>query len=247
MANMRLISHGGSHCKPGRLARLWMRFWVRWSGPGPVGRMASRLAAWFAPPHLDQVLLAYLTPRGYIDAAATIYHSQLELGENVYIAPGVLIVQHAEGGAVTLDEKTMVHRDSRLETGQGGYIRVAPSSSIHPGCQLMAFIEPILIGEGVMIAANSALYSYDHGMAPGVPMRKQPLSSKGAIIIEDDAWIGTGVIVLSGVTIGKGAVIAAGAVVTRDIPANAIAAGNPARIIKNRSELKNSGDVHEQS
>lgn len=245
---MRLVRHGGADgYKPKRLSRLWMRFWARWGGPGPSGRMASRLTAWFAPPHLDQVPLAYLSPRGYIDAAAIIYHSQLELGANVYIAPRVLVVQHAEGGAVTLCERVAIHRDARLETGKGGYIRVASFSSIHPGCQLMAFIEPILIGEGVMLAANVALYSYDHGMAPDVPIREQPILSKGAITIGDNAWIGTGAIVLSGVTIGEGAVVAAGAVVTGDIPANAIAAGNPARVIKHRSELKHSEDALEQS
>ncbi len=238
MAFMRLVSHGGHRFKPGPLHRLWMRFWARRGGPGPAGRMASRFTAWFAPPHLDQVPLAYLSPRGYIDADAIIFHSQLELGANVYMAPGVQVFQHVEGGAVTLGERAEIHRGVRLETGRGGYIQIGSFSGIHPGSQLMAFIEPILIGEGVMIAANVALYSYDHGMAPDALIRRQPIVSKGAITIGDNAWIGMGVIVLSGVTIGEGAVVAAGAVVTRDVPANAIAAGNPARIIKYRSELK---------
>ncbi|MCV3327711.1 CatB-related O-acetyltransferase [Pediococcus ethanolidurans] len=58
--------------------------------------------------------------------------------------------------------------------------------------------------------------------------------TKGPIIIKDDVWIGTQVIVLSGVTIGTGAVIAAGSVVTKDIPSFAIAGGNPAKVIKYR-------------
>lgn len=240
-SRLRRVSRGGASNKPGRLARRWMRFWVRRSGTGPVGRFASRLAAWLAPPHMEQVSLAYLTPNGYIDAAATIYHSDLQLGQNVYIAPRVLIVETAEGGAIALADKVAVHRDAILETGRQGYIQIAAGSSIHPGCQLKAYVEPILVGEGVMVAANVAMYSYDHGMAPDQAIRRQPITAKGSITIHDDAWIGTAAIILSGVTIGEGAVVAAGAVVTRDVPAGAIAAGNPARIIKYRSELSCSG------
>ncbi len=58
--------------------------------------------------------------------------------------------------------------------------------------------------------------------------------SKGPITIEDEVWIGTNVIILSGVTIGKGAIIAAGAVVIKDVPPYALVGGNPAHIIKYR-------------
>ena len=235
---MRRIS---ARYQPGRLARRWMRFWLRWSGLGPFGRLASRLSAWLAPPHLDQVSLAYITPRGYIDAAATIYHSDLQLGENVYLAPGVLAVETAEGGPVILGDKVAVHRNVVLETGRKGYIKVETGASIHPGCQLKAYLEPILVGEGVMIAANVAIYSYDHGMAPDQPVRRQPITAKAPITIQNDAWIGTGAIILSGVTIGEGAVVAAGSVVTKNVPAGAIVAGNPARVIKHRKELINAG------
>ncbi|EFR44685.1 CatB-related O-acetyltransferase [Streptococcus pseudoporcinus] len=58
--------------------------------------------------------------------------------------------------------------------------------------------------------------------------------SNGDIIIEDDVWIGTNAIILSGVTIGKGAVIAAGSVVTKDVPPYTIYGGVPAKLIKKR-------------
>ncbi len=231
------IQRGGASKKPGRLAKRWIRFWGRLGGPGPFGRIASRLAAKVAPPHLGQVALAGLSPHGYIDANATIYHSELCLGKHVYVAQGVLIVENDQGGAVSLGDKVVIHRYAILETGQLGYIEIGTGSSIHPGCQLKAYVQPILVGEGVMIAANVAIYSYDHGMMPGVPVRKQALVGKSSVIIGNDAWIGIGAIILSGVSIGEGAVVGAGSVVTRDIPANAIAVGNPARILKYRSDL----------
>lgn len=58
--------------------------------------------------------------------------------------------------------------------------------------------------------------------------------SNGTIIVEDDVWIGMGVIILSGVKIGKGAIVGAGSVVTKDIPPYAISVGNPARVIRYR-------------
>ena len=72
----------------------------------------------------------------------------------------------------------MIHGDR----GPVPLFKVAAGSSIHSECQLKAYIKPILIGEGVMIAANVALYSYDHGMAPDQPIRKQPLTAKGLLL-----------------------------------------------------------------
>ena len=65
----------------------------------------------------------------------------------------------------------------------------------------------------------------------------QNLATKGGIVIEDDAWIGVGTIILDGVRIGNGAVVGAGAVVNDDIPDETIAAGVPARVIKMRKDF----------
>lgn len=63
---------------------------------------------------------------------------------------------------------------------------------------------------------------------------KMEAGSKGNIVIHDDVWIGTDVIICSGVTIGQGAIIAAGSVVTKDVEPYAIVGGNPAKLIKYR-------------
>jgi acetyltransferase-like isoleucine patch superfamily enzyme len=63
------------------------------------------------------------------------------------------------------------------------------------------------------------------------PFIQQGITAEG-IVIEDDVWLGSGAIVMDGVRIGKGSVIAAGAVVTSDVPAHVVAAGVPARVIR---------------
>ena len=60
----------------------------------------------------------------------------------------------------------------------------------------------------------------------------RPLTSKGAVVIEDNVWLGDNVCVLSGITIGKGAIIGANSVVTHSIPPYSVAAGTPAKVIK---------------
>ncbi|EMG25711.1 CatB-related O-acetyltransferase [Streptococcus parauberis] len=65
-------------------------------------------------------------------------------------------------------------------------------------------------------------------------LNKDEATSKGEIIIEDDVWIGTNALVLSGVTISQGAIIAAGSVVSKNVPAYSIVAGVPAKVVKYR-------------
>jgi acetyltransferase-like isoleucine patch superfamily enzyme len=219
------------------LAKRWVRVWMRLSGQSPVGRIATRLAALATPPHYHRERLAKIFRKGYISADATICHDALELGERVFIDDRCMIFQNKDGGAVRLGDKVRIYRDTIIETGAGAHFSIGDHSSIHPRCQINAYLEPIEIGRQVMIAANSTFYSYDHGMAPDIPIRLQPLQSRGPIIIEDEAWIGTGAIILSGVRIGTGAVIGAGSVVTRDVPPGGIAVGNPARVVKMRADF----------
>jgi UDP-3-O-[3-hydroxymyristoyl] glucosamine N-acyltransferase len=88
----------------------------------------------------------------------------------------------------------------------------------------------IRIGSSVLCGANTTITDYDwHGLEPD--KRNQPADPK-PVVIEDNVWLGLNSVVLKGVTIGKNSVIGADSVVTRDIPANVIAAGNPCRVIK---------------
>ena len=89
----------------------------------------------------------------------------------------------------------------------------------------------VSFGDNVFIAPNCAFYTAGHPL--DVIQRNQGLEYAKPIIVKDNVWIGGNVCVLPGVTIGEGAVIGAGSVVTRDIPANTLAFGNPCRVIKN--------------
>ena len=221
----------------GFLTGKWTGFWMHYAGLGCFGRIATRFATWFVPPHKARPYIAFLNTKGFIAPSVTIYHDDLCLGANVFMDERVVIFQRENAGSIILGDRVFIYRDTILESGYGGYMSIGNDSSIHPRCQLNAYVSPIQIGCRVMIAPNCAFYPYDHGVEPGQPICEQPLHTKGGITIDDDAWIGFGVIVLSGVRIGKGAVVGAGSVVTQDVPDNAIAAGVPARIIKYRSDL----------
>jgi acetyltransferase-like isoleucine patch superfamily enzyme len=93
-------------------------------------------------------------------------------------------------------------------------------------------IGPVEIGNNVIFAQHVGILAMNHGYADiQTPIRDQKCTAD-LIRIEDNCWIGTNAVVISGVTIGRHSVIAAGSVVTKDIPPYSVAAGNPARIIR---------------
>ena len=225
-----------------KFASVWTRFWMGYNGSGPCGRMATRLAAWLAPPYKARCYLARLSSHGYTAPSAVLHHRNLRRGVNVFIGDHVIIYRaHKNAGPVELGDRVHLHRDIIIEIGSGGSFTVGPDTHIQPRCQFSAYAAAIQIGRAVEIAPYCAFYPYDHGFAAGELIRKQPLQTRGDIVIGDDAWLGVGVIVLSGVRIGTGAVIGAGSVVAHDIPDGAIAAGVPARVVKMRADLSRNG------
>jgi acetyltransferase-like isoleucine patch superfamily enzyme len=95
----------------------------------------------------------------------------------------------------------------------------------------------VLIGNNVIFGPGVSIFSENHIFSdPSVPVSKQGETRIG-VCIGDGAWLGSGAIVLDGVTIGENSIIAAGSVVTKDVPPRAVAAGIPAKIIKIRESI----------
>ena len=214
--------------------RQWIRFWMRFAGLTPIGRIATWLASIAAHPHKARVYLAGMNPRGYVSTKAVIYHGDFQHGNHIFVDDRVVLFQREQGGAMVFGNRVFIYRDCILETGYGGSLTIDDDASIHPRCQINAYVADIHLGKAVMLAQGCAFYPYDHGTERDTPIREQPLVSKGNIEIGDEAWLSFGVVVLGGVKIGTGAVIGAGAVVTEDIPDYAIAVGQPARVVKYR-------------
>ena len=88
----------------------------------------------------------------------------------------------------------------------------------------------IYVGDDVMFAPNVTITTAAHPIDP--TLRKKKMEYNLPVHIGANAWLGTGVIVLPGVTIGENAVIGAGSVVTKNIPGNVVAVGNPCRVLR---------------
>jgi acetyltransferase-like isoleucine patch superfamily enzyme len=92
-------------------------------------------------------------------------------------------------------------------------------------------VTSVVIGNRCLFGANVSVMDTDFHAVDSVPRRYSSLppgDPRNAVVVSDDAFLGTGVIVLKGVTIGRGTVVAAGSVVSRDLPGMVIAAGSPA-------------------
>ncbi len=110
----------------------------------------------------------------------------------------------------------------------GRNIRVGDRVFINQNCTFYS-LAAITIGDDVLIGPNVSLITSGHPVAPS--QRRAALTGK-PIVIEKGVWIAAGATVIGGVTIGENSVVAAGSVVAKDVPANTLVGGNPARVIR---------------
>jgi acetyltransferase-like isoleucine patch superfamily enzyme len=136
------------------------------------------------------------------------------------------------GKNVTLLKGTIIECTGVLNRlGEG--LTIGNNVGIAQNCfiQVRGIVE---IGNDVIFGPNVSVFSENHNFDnPDLPISKQGQTRKG-VKIEDGVWIGTRAVVLDGVVLGKNCIVAAGSVVTKNVPPYAIAAGIPAKVIKNR-------------
>ena len=164
------------------------------------------------------------------------YPGYLQVGDDVTIEDyGYLHCLSLRG--VKFGSYTSIDRNLWLScgvvTGNEGYFEIGERSYIGPNA-VMGAGGTIIIGSHVQMGPNVTITAENHVFSdPERRIDEQGVSHEG-VHIEDECWIGGGVIVLDGVCIGQGSVVGAGALVTKSIPPYSVAVGVPARVIRSR-------------
>ena len=162
------------------------------------------------------------------------FTNHIHLGRNAYLDEGVYLHACPQGIEIGADTYVMHHAELHVYN-----FRHLPHAGIRIGRGSLIGEFNVLRGQGGITIGDRVYFAplvqvlavnhvYDD---PQRPFVEQGITAQG-IVIEDDVWIGAGAIVLDGVHIGQGAVIAAGAVVAEDVPAHTVAAGVPAKVVR---------------
>ena len=172
--------------------------------PNPILNLLRLLCA-----HLRGVTISFSS---FIDSDVTFlrYRHNISIGDGVYLKKGSMLCSAQPSGILCIGSRTTI-----------GYMTTIFSS------------KSVSIGSNCLIAPFCYIVDANHQTRSDYLIRNQPMSIS-PVVIEDDVWIGAHSVVLPGVTIHRGAVVGAGSVVTKDVPAFAIVAGSPARLIKYR-------------
>ena len=173
-------------------------------------RLVVRLARrrWLSPAgrRLELDGLAFIGPRVTLEIGR---EARVELGRWSWVGHGTKIRAHE--GVVSIGAKTVLGQE----------------------CTISAY-QRVSIGRECVIADRVMLIDFDHGVVDVErPIREQGIYKRD-VRVGHNVWIGYGASVLRGVTVGDNAIVGTSSVVTRDVPANAVVAGSPARIVRMR-------------
>jgi acetyltransferase-like isoleucine patch superfamily enzyme len=160
---------------------------------------------------------------------------------------------------IKIGKRTTIYSGVNIKTNNGGEINIGADSDLYFGVCILTYGGNVTIGDRCSINPYTIIYGHGKGTKIGddvliaghcliipashiynnieLPINSQGCSSEG-IIIKNNVWIGAGCRILDGVTIETGAIIAAGSVVNKDVAANSIVGGVPAKFIKLRENLQ---------
>lgn len=145
-------------------------------------------------------------------------NGKIEIGENVTIVND------------TKYNRAGINHPTQLVAAAGGHLRIGNHVGIS-GASIFC-VKSIEIGNYVLIGASCRIYDTDFHPINYRDRRESKKAASAEVVIQDDVWLGANVTVLKGVTIGARSIIASGSVVTRDIPADTLAGGIPAKPIR---------------
>jgi acetyltransferase-like isoleucine patch superfamily enzyme len=172
-------------------------------------------------------LIARLLRRRFLSPAGR----RLVLDGICFIGPRVTL-QIGRRGRVELGRWSWIGHSTKIRCHEG-VVSIGAKTVLGQECTISAY-QHVSIGRECVIADRVMLIDFDHGVVEvDRPIRLQGIYKRD-VHVGHNVWLGYGACVLRGVTIGDNAIVGANAVVTRDVPANAVVGGVPARVIRMR-------------
>jgi acetyltransferase-like isoleucine patch superfamily enzyme len=174
-------------------------------------------------------LIALLLRRKFLSS----YGRRLKLDGLAFIARGV-VIQIGKRGRLELGRWSWLGHGTKIRCHEG-VVSIGAKTVLGQECTISAY-QHVSIGRECVIADRVMLIDFDHGVVDVErPIRLQGIYKRD-VRVGHNVWIGYGACILRGVTVGDNAVIGTNSVVTKDVPANAVVGGVPARVLRMRDE-----------
>jgi acetyltransferase-like isoleucine patch superfamily enzyme len=174
---------------------------------------------------------ARLLARFFLRRFFTVAGWRMKTDGMVFLGPK-LQLQIGRGATVRLGRFAWVGHGCKIRCHEGR-VEIGAKTVIGQDCTISAY-QRVSIGEQCVIADRAMFIDFDHSVSDvEQPIRRQGIYKRD-VVVGNNVWVGYNAQVLRGVTVGDNSIIGANSVVTRDIPANSVVAGSPARLIRKR-------------
>jgi acetyltransferase-like isoleucine patch superfamily enzyme len=197
---------------------------------GPLAALRFARSNRMLTPKYLRLLLRFIARRTLTPAGRRLHTDGM-----TFIGPG-LQLQIARGSEVRLGRFTWIGHGTKIRCHEGS-IEIGAKTVLGQECTISAY-RRVKIGEQCVVADRAMFIDFDHNVADvEAPIRRQGIYMRD-VVVGNNVWVGYNAQILRGVTVGDNAIIGANSVVTRDIPANAVVAGSPARVLRMRETPK---------